>query len=162
MHSADRDIFLEGTSITFTCPPGLVLTGPNSSTCMGNGEWEPNPNEVKCKGEHESRNHDHQWLYYTVVRCNATVDSYQALAIFFNIACLKNIEGLHGYETIIILVMLQAKPDHVNMAISLWSPFMQLIVVYPWRRVMLPWYSTPLWKDLGWYSGVMNLLTIQW
>ena len=51
MHSADRDTFLEGTNITFICPPGLVLTGPSRSTCMGNGEWEPNPNDVECKGE---------------------------------------------------------------------------------------------------------------
>ena len=60
IHSADRDIFLEGTNVTFTCPPGLVLIGSDTSICMGNGEWEPNPNEVECKGEHESRNRDHQ------------------------------------------------------------------------------------------------------
>ena len=52
VHSADSDTFLEGTNINFSCLPGLVLTGPNSSTCMGNGEWEPNPNEVQCKGEY--------------------------------------------------------------------------------------------------------------
>ena len=40
-----------GTNITFSCPPELVLTGPNSSTCMGNGEWEPDIREVECKGE---------------------------------------------------------------------------------------------------------------
>ena len=34
---------VEGTSVTFSCPPGLVLTGPNTSTCMRNGEWEPDP-----------------------------------------------------------------------------------------------------------------------
>ena len=41
---------LEGTNITFSCPLDLVLTGPNSSTCMENGEWEPDPREVECKG----------------------------------------------------------------------------------------------------------------
>ena len=45
-----NDPALEQTTVTFSCPPGLVLTGPNSSTCMGNGEWEPDPREVKCKG----------------------------------------------------------------------------------------------------------------
>ena len=32
---------LEGSSILLECAPGLMLVGPNVSTCMGNGEWEP-------------------------------------------------------------------------------------------------------------------------
>ena len=41
-----------GTNITFSCPhEQLVLTGPDSSTCIGNGEWEPDLREVECKGE---------------------------------------------------------------------------------------------------------------
>ena len=51
MHSADSDIYLEGAIVTFTCPPGQVLVGRNMSTCTGNGEWEPDPREVECKGE---------------------------------------------------------------------------------------------------------------
>ena len=40
---------LEGTNVTFTCSaPSLVFNGSNSSTCMGNGEWEPDPMDVKC------------------------------------------------------------------------------------------------------------------
>ena len=50
LHSADRNVFLKGTNITFSCPPGLVLSGPNTSTCMENGEWEPTSEEVECKG----------------------------------------------------------------------------------------------------------------
>ena len=42
---------LEGESIIFTCPPKWALTGPNSTRCMGNGEWEPDPREVMCKGK---------------------------------------------------------------------------------------------------------------
>ena len=41
---------MEGTTVTFQCPPGLVLDGTNSSTCMENGEWEPPPCEVHCFG----------------------------------------------------------------------------------------------------------------
>ena len=41
---------IEGSNVTFSCPPELVLIGPNSSTCMGNGEWEPDPRGVKCLG----------------------------------------------------------------------------------------------------------------
>jgi hypothetical protein len=44
------DPALEGTVLSFDCPPQQVLTGPNTTTCMGNGEWEPDPREVECKG----------------------------------------------------------------------------------------------------------------
>ena len=42
------DPALEGETITFTCFPGSILNGHNSSTCMGNGEWVPDPREVEC------------------------------------------------------------------------------------------------------------------
>ena len=42
----------EGQFITYTCPPGLVLTGPNASVCTGNGRWEPDPGVVDCRGEY--------------------------------------------------------------------------------------------------------------
>ena len=42
---------LEGTTVTLSCPPGLVLFGPNSTTCMDNGQWEPDPRDsMECKG----------------------------------------------------------------------------------------------------------------
>ena len=41
---------VEGVSVTFSCSPGLMLSGPNASTCMRNGEWEPDPRDVECKG----------------------------------------------------------------------------------------------------------------
>ena len=46
-----NDTTVRGSTITLSCPPGHVLIGSNSSTCMGNGEWEPDPREVECKGE---------------------------------------------------------------------------------------------------------------
>ena len=45
------NLAIEGTSVTFSCPPGLVLTGPNTSMCMRNGEWEQDPQELKCLGD---------------------------------------------------------------------------------------------------------------
>ena len=42
---------MEGASLTFLCPPGLTLIGPESSRCMGNGEWEPDPREAVCIGK---------------------------------------------------------------------------------------------------------------
>ena len=40
---------VEGTIVTVECPPRYVLIGPNGTTCMGNGEWEPDPSEVECR-----------------------------------------------------------------------------------------------------------------
>ena len=42
---------LEGCSITFSCPPGWEVNGPNSATCTGNGEWEPDPAGLMCTGK---------------------------------------------------------------------------------------------------------------
>ena len=44
------DPALVGAVLSFDCPPQYVLVGPTTTTCMGNGEWEPDPREVKCKG----------------------------------------------------------------------------------------------------------------
>ena len=44
------DPAFEGAVLSFDCPPQHVLIGPNTTICMGNGEWEPDPREVKCKG----------------------------------------------------------------------------------------------------------------
>ena len=46
----DVEFNLEGTDVTFGCSPGLILTGPNATTCMTNRQWEPDPREVMCKG----------------------------------------------------------------------------------------------------------------
>ena len=42
---------VEGTTVTFQCPPGLELVGSNLSTCMDTGEWEPMPNEISYSGD---------------------------------------------------------------------------------------------------------------
>ena len=41
---------IEGTTANLICPPGLALTGTNSTTCMSNGEWKPEPWELECRG----------------------------------------------------------------------------------------------------------------
>ena len=50
---------LEGATLTFSCPPGKILTGPNTTTCMENGEWEPDPTveAMKCVGEYGSNSY---------------------------------------------------------------------------------------------------------
>ena len=46
------DPALEVTTIILECSsPNLVLIGPTTTTCIGNGEWEPEPREVMCIGE---------------------------------------------------------------------------------------------------------------
>ena len=44
------DPSFEGAVLFFDCPPHYVLFGHNTTTCMGNGEWEPDPRDVECKG----------------------------------------------------------------------------------------------------------------
>ena len=44
------DPAMEGATVIFYCPPQYIVTGPSTTTCMGNGEWEPDPREVECNG----------------------------------------------------------------------------------------------------------------
>ena len=59
-----------GSSISFSCPPGLVPTGPNSSTCIGNGEWEPDPREARYKSE-----------------CSNNYSNYLILILIYTVNC---------------------------------------------------------------------------
>ena len=48
-----EDPGLEGDHIAFTCiSNNSVLNRPNSSTCMGNEKWEPDPGMVNCTDVH--------------------------------------------------------------------------------------------------------------
>ena len=42
------DPITEGTTAIFSCPLRQVLTGPNVSVCMENGEWVPDTKAVQC------------------------------------------------------------------------------------------------------------------
>ena len=42
------NLALTGTVVTFSCPPGLMLNGPDSVMCTHNGQWEPALSEVNC------------------------------------------------------------------------------------------------------------------
>ena len=44
------DLPVEGSTVRFSCPPGLSLTEHNSATCTENGEWELRPLCIKSKG----------------------------------------------------------------------------------------------------------------
>ena len=44
------DPAIPGTNVTFSCPSGQVLTGPNKSTCMENGEWNIDLRSLRCIG----------------------------------------------------------------------------------------------------------------
>ena len=46
-----EDPALEEQNITFTCPAEQMLDGSNTSICMENGEWKPDPREVQCIGD---------------------------------------------------------------------------------------------------------------
>ena len=45
------DPAVEGTTIILNCLPGLILSGPHTSVCMQNEEWEPDPKKVECIGK---------------------------------------------------------------------------------------------------------------
>jgi hypothetical protein len=47
----DTVLPVEGTTFTLSCPPGLVLIGPNSTICTKTGQWEPDPSELVCTGK---------------------------------------------------------------------------------------------------------------
>ena len=48
----DNDSALVGTNATFECLSGLAFSGPSYiSTCMENGEWEPDPSQIECIGK---------------------------------------------------------------------------------------------------------------
>ena len=39
---------IERSTITFSCPPEMEFTGPNSATCMDDGEWELDLRGLMC------------------------------------------------------------------------------------------------------------------
>ena len=46
--TGDTKAATSGRNVTLSCTMGEVLSGPRLSTCMGNGEWEPDPREAFC------------------------------------------------------------------------------------------------------------------
>ena len=52
MIKAPQNPVMPGSNVSFSCNVSseLVLTGPNTSTCMPNGEWEPDLRKVACVG----------------------------------------------------------------------------------------------------------------
>ena len=48
-YNGHSDPPLEGTTVSFSCPPRQELIGPNASICT-NGSWDPDPTETECKG----------------------------------------------------------------------------------------------------------------
>ena len=54
----------EGQSITYTCPPEFILTGPRASVCIGNRELEPDPGQVDCIGDCEDIDTIHTYMHF--------------------------------------------------------------------------------------------------
>jgi hypothetical protein len=42
------NLAVNGTVVSFSCPPGLTLNGPGSVMCTNTGQWEPAPGAVNC------------------------------------------------------------------------------------------------------------------
>ena len=47
------DLALEGTTVTFNCSTGFLLHGTTMARCASNGQWNPDPREVKCIGNNK-------------------------------------------------------------------------------------------------------------
>ena len=53
------ELAIVGTMLSFNCSqPEEVLIGPNTTTCMDNGRWVPDPLQlqISCKGMYIGRN----------------------------------------------------------------------------------------------------------
>ena len=69
---------MEGQFITYTCPSGFILTGPNASECTRNREWEPDPGEVACIGNYfefiGNNYHNRLYIIIIIIHVQLTVD----------------------------------------------------------------------------------------
>ena len=54
---------VDGSTVSFSCPPGFLLTGSSSATCTANGEWEPDTRDLMCN---ESKGFS---LHYSIEIC---------------------------------------------------------------------------------------------
>ena len=88
-----EDPALEGESIAFTCLFGLELSGSSSSTCMGDGEWEPDPREVNCTGDYAS-------MLSQFVHCRA----YQAAYLKHHLVAVLGLLISNSYSTNVLHV----------------------------------------------------------
>ena len=43
-----NNLAVNGAMVTFSCPPGLILNGPDSVMCTHTGQWEPALSEINC------------------------------------------------------------------------------------------------------------------
>ena len=46
--NTENFIPVEGSTATFSCPPGFELVGSDTVTCTENGIWEPDPSGLIC------------------------------------------------------------------------------------------------------------------
>ena len=45
--------WLQGYTVNYSCASGLKVTDEtNSSTCMDDGRWEPDPSDITCTGKY--------------------------------------------------------------------------------------------------------------
>jgi hypothetical protein len=80
-----EDPALEGQTITFVCVSRLILSGPNISTCMGNGEWEPDPREVECTGSTVTVTTSGTALITTTIGTYVCISTCQVMISMYNV-----------------------------------------------------------------------------
>ena len=85
------NLTINGTVVTFSCPPGLMLNGPKSVMCTHTGQWEPSPSAVNCSNDTDSSSKNE----YTTVLCHVHYISLHA--ILYCIYCVFNVCILHAH-----------------------------------------------------------------
>ena len=80
--SHTEGLLIEGSAVTYSCSPGLKVIESNKSTCMDNGQWEPDPLDVTCAG-----NNYYSLCYYMYLECSAHCDTdvyvYAAESLYY-------------------------------------------------------------------------------
>ena len=112
--SLDSDPAHVGTDATYSCLPEQMLSGPIMSTCVENGEWEPDPREVDCIGKsylcplpigYTSCNQillvyslSHSNLWPELLPFHQVVIFFLTPALFFQVTCILSRNKLVFYS----------------------------------------------------------------
>ena len=68
-----RNLSVNGTVVTFSCPRGQTLTGPNSVMCTHSGQWEPPPSAVNCSEDTNNSSKNYMYNHASYCKDGCTV-----------------------------------------------------------------------------------------
>ena len=98
MVSDYNGVALEGNSVSFACSSGFLLTGPNSSTCIGNRKWEPDP-MARRSACHKNHHHNNNI-------CRSLLDHKALLGVHSVTLCMWSLRLLSRKNHNVIIILL--------------------------------------------------------